>query len=85
MQNPAQPDKRAPNRNAEDKLIQRIVSRDQKRQAPEPLKPTNKWPDPRAAAAELDAYQYLLLLFAHTKRHVARINEVKSGQAYPAK
>jgi len=115
MQSPAQPAKRSPSRDADDKLIQRIVSRDQKGQAPEPLKPTNKWPDPRAAAAEcnkkrdrtidhvekteadlrshfagspvgeLDAYQYLLLLSAHTERHVAQINEVKSGQGYPLK
>lgn len=32
-----------------------------------------------------DAYQVLLMLAAHTDRHVAQINEVKASKGYPAK
>ena len=35
------------------------------------------------AAGLLDAYQWILLLSAHTERHTAQINEVKADPKYP--
>ena len=34
-------------------------------------------------ARTLDAYQWMLLLSAHTRRHTAQLNEVKTNPAYP--
>jgi hypothetical protein len=38
-----------------------------------------------ATGGPADAYQMLLLLAAHTDRHVAQINEVKAAPGYPKK
>ncbi|HSC54200.1 MAG TPA: DinB family protein [Phnomibacter sp.] len=33
----------------------------------------------------IDAYQLILMIAAHTNRHIAQINEVKANASYPAK
>ena len=38
---------------------------------------------PHPAAGTLDAYQWILLLSAHTQRHTAQLNEVKQNANYP--
>lgn len=102
---------------SDEELIKRIEDRSRKAQAPEPLKPTNKWANakeiekafnekrkvtadyvkstpeaelrehtaPSPAGAPLDAYQWLTLLSAHTKRHTLQIEEVKQDPNYPKK
>ena len=40
---------------------------------------------PNGAMGTLDAYQYILLISAHTGRHVEQINEVKANPKYPKK
>jgi hypothetical protein len=39
---------------------------------------------PHPAMGPLDAYQWVLLLSAHTERHVLQIQEVKAAAGYPA-
>ena len=91
-----------------------IVDRTERFQAPEMLRPTNRWStrdalvkdfsaarettmnyvrtttdDLRGHAAphpvlrSLDAYQWVLLLSAHSARHTAQIEEVKTSPGYP--
>ena len=38
---------------------------------------------PHPAAGLLDAYQWILLMSAHTERHAAQINEVKGDPKFP--
>jgi hypothetical protein len=97
------------------KIIDAITDRSEKFQAPEMLKPTNRWntrealtkdflsarerttdyvkttaDDLRAHAAphpvlkSIDGYQWVLLLAAHSARHTAQIEEVKTSAGYPA-
>ena len=97
-------------------IIKKITDRSKKANAPEPLKPTNKWASAKEIAAEfnkrrdatvayakstpeaelrnhttsgplgeIDAYQFLLFLSAHTKRHTLQIEEVKADAGYPKK
>jgi len=102
---------------SDEELIKRITDRSHKAQAPEPIKPTNKWANekevatefkkrraatvqyvkstpeaelrahvaPSPAGAPLDAFQFLELLSAHTKRHTLQIEEVKADPGYPKK
>jgi antitoxin component of RelBE/YafQ-DinJ toxin-antitoxin module len=96
------------------KVIESVTDRSAKFQAPEMLKPTNRWAtrdaltkdfqtarartieyvktttdDLRAHAFEhpvlktIDAYQWVLLLAAHSARHTAQIEEVKTTEGYP--
>ncbi len=97
-------------------LPKMLVNRTQKAQAPEVLKPSNKWKsmdemiaeykqrrdrsidwvekteaDVRAHVAphpifkELDAYQWILLMSAHSERHTLQILEVKAEPNFPKK
>ena len=101
-------------RTPDEKVIEMVTDRSERAQAPEFLRPTNRWStrdelvkaftaardttvdyvkttgdDMRAHAAphpvlkSLDAYQWLLLLSAHTARHTAQIEEVKTSAGYP--
>jgi uncharacterized damage-inducible protein DinB len=101
-------------RQSDEKVLQSVTDRTERFQAPEFLKPTNRWStrdalakdfvaarekttnyartttdDMRSHAAPhpvlktLDAYQWLLLLSAHTARHTAQIEEVKASAGYP--
>jgi uncharacterized damage-inducible protein DinB len=112
MSAPAAPPDAA--RPPDEKVIASVADRSERFQAPEFLRPTNRWStrdalekdfiaarqvtveyvktttdDMRAHAAPhpvlktLDAYQWLLLLSAHTARHTAQIEEVKTSAGYP--
>ena len=103
-----------PARATDAKVIEVITDRSAKAQAPEMLKPTNRWPT-RAALTQdfeaarkrtidyvrttqddlrghamahpvmqtIDGYQWVLLLAAHSARHTAQIEEVKTAAGYP--
>lgn len=96
-------------------IVANVPDRSAKFQAPEPLKPTNRFGSPEAAikhfvesrakteeflktTADLrghavdspaggkwDAYQFILMIAAHSQRHTKQIEEVKSSTGYPAK
>jgi hypothetical protein len=97
-------------------ILAMVPDRSNKVQAPEPLKPTNRFGSPQAAVqhfvesrattedflkktADLrghavdspggggkwDAYEFILLIGAHSERHTKQIEEVKSSPGYPAK
>jgi hypothetical protein len=98
---------------ADAKFVARIEDRSAKAKAPEPIKPTGKFPTPQSAAQEfklrrdktiayakttqdalrvhsgpgpagpMDAYQFLLLVAAHSARHTAQIREVEANPQYP--
>ena len=98
----------------DDKVIATVTDRTSKFQAPEVLKPTNKWAtrealvkdfnaardksiawvktttedlrahaSPHPALGSMDAHQWVLLLAAHSARHTAQIEEVKTAAGYP--
>jgi hypothetical protein len=84
-------------------------------QAPEPLKPTNRFGSPKDSrkhfkksraktidfvegtkdlrqhatdsplGKKLDAYEWVLLIAAHSERHTKQIDEVKADAKYPKK
>jgi hypothetical protein len=96
-------------------ILANVPDRTNKVQAPEPLKPTNRFGSPDAAikhfvesrakteeylknTADLrghavdspaggkwDAYEFILLIGAHSQRHTKQIEEVKASPGYPAK
>jgi uncharacterized damage-inducible protein DinB len=99
---------------SDQKMIDALVDRTARFQAPEMLRPTNRWStrdalrkdfnaardktaayvretkdDLRGHAAphpvlkSLDGYQWVLLIAAHSARHTAQIEEVKTAPAYP--
>jgi len=103
-------------RTPDQKVIDGVVDRTERFQAPEMLRPTNRWAtrdaltkdfnaardkteayvketkdDLRGHAAPhpvlktLDGYQWVLLIAAHSARHTAQIEEVKTAPAYPKK
>ena len=114
MSGPAAPEKRSEVKITDEQILARIPDRSHKAQAPEFLKPTNRWPTrdelvkafeasrkatmdyvrttnddlrdhfgPHPAFGTLDAYQYILLISAHTERHTKQIEEVKADPNYP--
>ena len=96
-------------------IMAMVPDRTNKVQAPEPLKPTNRFaspqgsiqhfvdsrgkteeflkstPDLRGHAADSpvgtkwDAYEFVLLIAAHSERHTKQIEEVKANPNFPAK
>jgi len=96
-------------------ILSGVSDRTNKVQAPEPLKPTNRFGSPEASikhfvesrakteeylknTADLrghavdspiggkwDAYEFILLIGAHSERHTKQIEEVKASPGYPAK
>jgi hypothetical protein len=96
-------------------ILTGVPDRTNKVQAPEPLKPTNRFGSPegsikhfvesRATTEEYlkktadlrghavdspiggkwDAYEFILLIGAHSERHTKQIEEVKASPGYPAK
>ena len=96
-------------------ILTGVADRTNKVQAPEPLKPTNRFGSPQAAikhfvesrattedflkkTADLrghavdspiggkwDAYEFILLIGAHSERHTKQIEEVKASPGYPVK
>jgi hypothetical protein len=117
LKQPAQPDKVLHGeeaRAADQQILDRVVDRSQKRQAPEPLQPKHTFATPQEAVehfreardanidyiektqddlrahfapgptgAPIDAYQWFLLMSAHTERHTKQILEVKAAPGYP--
>ena len=100
----------------DEKLVAAVMDRSPaaRFQAPEMLKPTNRWPNadalkkdfddarnktiafiketkddlrghaaPHPVLKSLDAYQWVLLVAAHSARHTAQIEEVKTASGYP--
>ena len=96
-------------------IVANVPDRSNKVQAPEPLKPTNRFGSPQAAikhfiesrakteeflksTADLrghavdspvggkwDAYEFILMIAAHSERHTKQIEELKTNPGYPAK
>jgi hypothetical protein len=96
-------------------ILANIPDRSNKFQAPEPLKPTNRFGSPDAAikhflesrakteeflkttpdlrghavdspaGGKWDAYEFVLMIAAHSERHTKQIEEVKTSAGYPAK
>jgi DinB superfamily len=94
-------------------IIANVPDRSHKVQAPEPLKPTNRFGTPQAAidhfvesrakteefvrdtpglrdhagdspvGTKWDAYEFVLLIAAHSERHTKQINEVKADPNFP--
>lgn len=114
MTSPATPEKRAEDKMTDAQILQRIPDRSHKAQAPEFLKPTNRWatqPEltqafeqsrkatmdyvrttnddlrdhfgPHPVFGPLDAYQWILLISAHSERHTKQIEEVKADPNFP--
>jgi hypothetical protein len=98
------------------KIVDVITDRSGKAQAPEFLRPTNRWATrdaltkdfntardktidyvkttqtnlrahvaPHPAMGAIDGYQWIMLLAAHSARHTAQIEEVKTAPNYPKK
>ena len=113
MKAPAAPDRDVAKIDAG--IVAHVPDRSAKFQAPEPLKPTNRFGSPEAAikhfvesrakteeflksTADLrghavdspagvkwDAYEFILMIAAHSERHTKQIEEVKTNPGYPAK
>jgi DinB superfamily len=114
MKAPAAPDRDIAKTDAG--ILAMVPDRSNKVQAPEPLKPTNRFGSPQSAikhfvesrattedflnkTADLrghavdspggggkwDAYEFILLIGAHSERHTKQIEEVKATPGYPAK
>jgi len=114
MTSPAAPEKRAEVAGKDGIILTKVPDRSRKAQAPEFLKPTNRWAtreeltkafeDSRQATMDyvrttnddlrdhfaphpllgpLDAYQWILLISAHSERHTKQIEEVKADPNFP--
>ena len=114
MASPAAPEKRADDKFTDQQILTMIPDRSHKAQAPEFLKPTNRWATreelvaafeksrdatmdyvqntnddlrdhfgPHPALGTLDAYQWILLISAHSERHTKQIEEVKADPNFP--
>src|ERR1039458_10165499 len=114
MVSPASPEKRSEVAGKDEIILTRVPDRSHKAQAPEFLKPTNRWAtreeltkafeDSRKATMDyvrttnddlrdhfgphpifgsLDAYQWILLISAHSDRHTKQIEEVKADPNFP--
>lgn len=94
-------------------ILANVPDRSNKLQAPEPLKPTNRFGSPQLAidhfvesrakteefvkatpglrdhagdspvGTKWDAYEFVLLIAAHSERHTKQINEVKADPNFP--
>ncbi len=114
MTSPADPAKRAEVMGKDHIVLERVPDRSRKAQAPEFLKPTNRWATqaelirafedslkatmdydrttnddlrdhfgPHPMLGTLDAYQWILLISAHSERHTKQIEEVKADPNFP--
>lgn len=114
MTSPATPEKRAEVAGKDETILKMVPDRSHKAQAPEFLKPTNRWAtreettkafaDSRKATMDyirttnddlrdhfgphpllgpMDAYQWILLISAHSERHTKQIEEVKADPNFP--
>ncbi len=114
MMSPVNPDKRPEVAGKDETVLKMVPDRSHKAQAPEFLKPTNRWATreeltkafeesrkatmdyvrttnddlrdhfgPHPALGSLDAYQWILLISAHSERHTKQIEEVKAYPNFP--
>jgi len=114
MMSPANPDKRPQVAGKDETILKMVPDRSHKAQAPEFLKPTNRWATreeltkafedsrkvtmdyvrttnddlrdhfgPHPVFGSLDAYQWILLISAHSERHTKQIDEVKADPNFP--
>lgn len=114
MTSPATPEKRAEVAGKDEIILTKVPDRSRKAQAPEFLKPTNRWATeadlvqafeqsrkatmdyirttnddlrdhfgPHPLLGTLDAYQWILLISAHSERHTKQIEEVKADPNFP--
>jgi hypothetical protein len=113
MKAPAAPDRDVAKIDAG--ILANVADRTNKFQAPEPLKPTNRFGSPQAAikhfvesrakteeflkttpdlrghavdspaGGKWDAYEFVLMIAAHSERHTKQIEEVKASAGYPEK
>jgi hypothetical protein len=114
MTSPAAPEKRAEVAGKDEIVLTKVPDRSHKAQAPEFLKPTNRWATreevtkafegsrkatmdyvrttnddlrdhfgPHPLLGSLDAYQWILLISAHSERHTKQIEEVKADPNFP--
>jgi hypothetical protein len=114
MTSPAAPEKRAEVQGKDEKILTAVPDRSHKAQAPEFLKPTNRWANhdelakafeeerkatmdyvkttnddlrdhfsPHPVLGPMDAYQWILLISAHSERHTKQIAEVKADPNFP--
>jgi predicted DNA-binding protein YlxM (UPF0122 family) len=114
MAGPATPEKRAEVKVTDEQVLQMVPDRSHKAQAPEFLKPTNRWASeqelvkafeqnrkatmdyvkttnddlrdhlgPHPMLGPMDAYQWILLISAHSERHTKQIEEVKADPGFP--
>jgi uncharacterized damage-inducible protein DinB len=116
MQTPAAPEKKEAVKGKDSLIRDALTNRSVKAQAPEALKPANRWATQEELVKafnasrdktityiketqddlrshfyahpvfkDLDAYQCLLSISAHSARHTAQIKEVKEDPGYPKK
>ncbi len=114
MTSPATPEKRTEVAGKDETILKMVPDRSHKVQAPEFLKPTNRWANeadlikafedsrkatmdyvrttnddlrdhfgPHPVLGPLDAYQWILLISAHSERHTKQIEEVKADPNFP--
>jgi DinB superfamily len=114
MTGPLDPAKRAEVAGKDEVVLNKVPDRSRKAQAPEFLKPTNRWATreettkafedarkttmdyvrtteddlrdhffPHPLIGTLDAYQWILLISAHSERHTKQIEEVKADPNFP--
>ena len=114
MASPADPAKRAEVKVTDEMILKMVPDRSHKVQAPEILKPTNRFATredtikafedarkatmdfvrttnddlrdhfgPHPVLGSLDAYQWILLISAHSERHTKQIEEVKADPNFP--
>ena len=114
MKSPSNPEKRAEVAGKDETVLKMVPDRSHKAQAPEFLKPTNRWATreettkafednrkatmdyvrntsddlrdhfgPHPLLGSLDAYQWILLISAHSERHTKQIEEVKADPNFP--
>jgi predicted metal-dependent phosphoesterase TrpH len=114
MTSPATPEKRAEAAGKDETVLKMVADRTHKAQAPEFLKPSNRWATreeltkafegsrkttmdyvrttnddlrdhigPHPMLGPLDAYQWILLISAHSERHTKQIEEVKADPKFP--
>ena len=114
MTSPADPSKRTEVVGKDEIILTKVPDRSHKVQAPEILKPTNRWATeadvikafeesrkatmdyvrttnddlrdhfgPHPVLGPLDAYQWILLISAHSERHTKQIEEVKADPNFP--
>src|SRR5882672_1895335 len=114
LASPAAPEKRAEVQGKDQIILEKVPDRSHKAQAPEFLKPTNRWANREELTkafdkerkttidfvkttnddlrdhfgthpvfGPLDAYQWILLISAHSERHTKQIAEVKADPNFP--